>query len=232
MRTQTLFTPSELDLYSHRKPLFDKEQIKLIGKKTPKNEIEVKTEGGFTHKSVKVGYVKAFVNLVTGGNYSFEIKSRDFIQASNEVIVEGRLTIWNKDKTVVSSREQFGQHYLRMKAATEGHSTKSYPADIGNGYKAAASDAFKKCASEFGFCWDIYGQETADKKKAAIPEASHADNKKLERLEHFLSNSTSIAEAEGCYNTYLDTAEETEASKALFKKYTESLYLNASEANN
>ena len=218
MRKANYFTPSELALFNAQEPIFNEAQMKIINRKTPKSEIEVKTDkSGFTYKSIKAAYVKALVTLVTGGNFSFEVKSREFLQATREVLVEGRLTIWIKGRSIV--REQFGQHYLNTKIDTEGSGAKTYASDIGNGYKAAASDAFKKCASEFGFCWDIYGQEHADKKKEDVPEANHADKKKLERLEFFLSSSKVVEEIESTYNKYLETGEETEASKVLLKKH-------------
>ncbi|MGD2113411.1 MAG: hypothetical protein PVG07_00050 [Acidobacteriota bacterium] len=218
MRKANYFTKSELALFEGHKPVFDPSQMKIINRKTPDSEVEIKTDkSGFTYKSVKAAYVKALVTLVTGGNFCFEVVSREYIPSSKEVIVHGRLTIWLNGMTI--KREQFGQHYLQLKTEVNKNVTTTYASDIGNGYKAAASDAFKKCASEFGFCWDIYGQEHADQKKAEIPEMNHADKKKLERLDHFLKQAATVSEVEHTYNKYLETAEETEASKDLLKKY-------------
>jgi hypothetical protein len=217
MRNANYFTPSELALFNALTPIFNEAQMKIINRKTPESEVEIKTDkSGFTYKSVKAAYVKALVTLVTGGNFCFEIKSHEFIQATKEVLVHGVLTIYANRTTY--EREQFGQHYLNTKIETEGNKTTTFPSEIGNGYKAAASDAFKKCASEFGFLWDIYGQEHADQKKEELPEGSHADKKKLERLQYFLSIAKSIPEIETVYNSYLDTAEETEASKEILKR--------------
>ncbi len=218
MRKGSYFTPSELALFNAQTPIFNGSQMKIVNRKTPPSEVEVKKDkSNFTYKSVKAAYVKALVTLVTGGKFDFEIISEEFIQATKEVKVKARLTIHVGGKTY--KREQFGQHYLISKLDTENDKNTTFPADIGNGYKAAASDAFKKCASEFGFCWDIYGQEHADKKKEEAPEGSYDDKKKLERLEHFLAASNNADEIEGLYNTYLETADETEASKAILQKH-------------
>lgn len=211
-----LFTPSELK--SMQASVFTEEQIKLINAKTPKSEVEIKTDkNGFTYKSVKASYIKRRMNLIFGFNYSFEIKSHEFIQASKEVLVEGRLTIHTISRKVY--REQFGQHYLQTTTEPAGSGSKSFPSDIGNGYKAAASDCFKKCASEFGICWDIYNQEHAEEKKEILPELSHAEKKILERLEHFLSGCQTAEDIETVYNNFTETTEPQIYHEELMKKH-------------
>lgn len=223
MQKATLFTKTELKHFIHQIPIFNGDQMKIINRKTPASEVEIKTDkSGFTYKSVKASYVKALVMLVSGGNYSFEVRSREFVSITREVIVEGRLTIHlSNGRSVV--REQFGQHYLNIKIETQDNTTTSYPSEIGNGYKAAASDAFKKCASEIGFCWDIYGQEHASQKKEEQPEVSHDEKKKLERLEHFLNESTNLEQIQHNYNQHLKTAKETPASEEILKKHMKRL---------
>jgi hypothetical protein len=194
--------------------------MKFVNRKTPASEIEIKTDkDGHSYKSVKASYIKSLLMMVTGGNFTFEIKSREHISTSKEVIVEGRLVLNVNGRS--ASREQFGQHYLttRTRTANEGKTTISYVSDIGNGYKAAATDALKKCASEFGFCWDIYGQEKIEVKEEKLPEVSHAEQKILDRLEHFLKEAVNEEELETYYETFLQTAEETPHSKALLKGY-------------
>ena len=140
-------------------------------------------------------------------------------------MVEGRLVIWNKNRTAYSVREQFGQHFVKMTSVTEeGTSLRTYPSDIGNAYKAAASDAFKKCASDFGFCWDVYGQERSDQKKEDLPDISHADKKKLERLIYFLNSAKSADEVERVYETFLQTSVKCEASEKLYKHHCERFF--------
>lgn len=219
MRKGSYFNKTELELFNNQSPIFSKTQMKIINRVTPKSEIEIKTDKGrFEYKSVKAAYVKALIMLVSGGKYSFEIKSREFIPSTREVLVEAKLSIHVGSEDVFI-REQFGQHYLNIKTDINGNTTKTYASDIGNGYKAAASDAFKKCASEFGFCWDIYGQEHAENKKQESPPIDHAEIKKLERLEHFLLECKLTKEIEHVYNKYLETAKETKTSLLLMKKH-------------
>jgi len=232
MRKSTYFSKSELEMFNSQSPIFNESQMKILNRKTPASEIEVKQDkSGFAYKSVKVAYVKALIMLVSGGNFTFEIKSRELIASTKETLVEGRLTI-HTGKTDIS-REQFGQHYLNVKSTTNEAGTKTYfnASDIGNGYKSAASDAFKKCASEFGFCWDIYGQEHAEKKKEEAPGLQHGDNKKLERLSHFLKGCAQVNEIEYVYDQWLYTAKETEDSKKLLKQHMNRV-LKFSESDN
>lgn len=218
MRNNTYFTEAEMKMFLTNKPLFNERQMKFINRKTPEAETEIKTDkSGFKYKSVKAAYLKALVTMVTGANYDFEIISEEFILSTKETKVKARLTIRSNGQTAF--REQIGQHYLNSRTDVKGNTSTTYSSDIGNGYKAAASDAFKKCASEFGFCWDVYGQEHADQKKTEQPELDHAEKKKLERLDHFLKEAKTINAIENVYNKYLETAEETEASKNLLKKY-------------
>jgi len=214
------FTPNELKLFNSQDPIFNEIQMKIVNRRTPESEVEVKTDkSGFEYKTVKAAYIKALVALVSGGNYSFQIKSREFISSTREVLVEGRLTLFVNGKQII--REQFGQHYLNFKTETVEGSAKTYTkaSDIGNGYKAAASDAFKKCASEFGFCWDIYGQEHAEKKKEEIVVPQHGDVKKMERLNFFLKQCTSTEAIEHVYDNWLYNSKETEDSKNLLKEH-------------
>lgn len=208
MLNASYFTKTELEMFKSQSPIFNDVQMKFINRKTPYSEIEQKTDkSGFKHKSVKSGYVKALVTLVTGGNYSFEIKEQVFLSSAKEIRTTAKLTIY----TALGSftREQNGKAECNIPEA--------------NAYKASASDAFKKCASEFGFCWDIYNQENAEPKKEEEPELDHAEKKKLERLEHFLSEATSPEQIQHNYNTHLKTSKETEQSKALLKKHMERL---------
>lgn len=203
MAKNNYFTKAELEIFSAQDPIFNEAQFKIINRKTPKSEIEENTDSsGNAYKSVTSAYVKALVTLVTGGNYNFEIKDQAFLSASKEIKTTARLTIVSNGKTFI--REQNGKSECNIPTA--------------NAYKSSASDAFKKCASEFGFCWDIYSQESTDN-KTGDPELDHAELKKLERLEHFLKGCKDGDEVEGTYETYLATAKETEASKALLEKY-------------
>lgn len=210
MKTSTLFTKSELGHFNNSNPIFTSKQISLINKKTPSSQIEIKKEEDTNHKykSIKSDFAKMFVNMVTGGNYEFHIKNREYISSTKQTLVEARLTIYKEDGSS-KYREQFGIHHLNNKS--------SKVVDIANGYKSAASDAFKKCASEFGFFWDIYGQEKI--KQPLVPEIDQAEQKKLDRLSIFLSKAETAESIESTYEKFIESSEETESSKKLLEEH-------------
>jgi hypothetical protein len=213
MRKASLYTNKELVIFEEQNPIFSKNQMKIINGKTPSSEIEIKKDiNGNSYKSVKVGYVKALVMQVTGGNFNFQILSKEFIPASNETVVHAKLIINNFE------RDQFGQHYVHIKVSDKDKTVKRFPADIGNAYKAAASDAFKKCASEFGFCWDIYGQQS-EKKEENKEQIDHSEKSKLKRLEHFLKECLKPEQIEEAYQSFLETYEENKHSKEMLKEH-------------
>lgn len=219
-KKRSLLSKAEFDLIPCAQAL-TLTQIAEIKKITPKSEIEVKTDkSGFMYKSVKAAYVKKRLSIIFGWNFDFEIKSREFLKATGEVLVEGRLTIRSGNNTII--REQFGQHYTSTQTdANDGGGTTTHPSDIGNAYKAAATDALKKCASEIGICWDVYGQEHSDKKKEEQPEPDHAEKKILERLEHFLAPCNTSAALDEVYGNFSDNHTETEATKKCLTKHIE-----------
>jgi hypothetical protein len=210
-----LFTNYQIE---HMKTAFNKEQIKLLSKPTPDKEIEIKIdEDGNKYKTVKGSYMKRQMNLIFGFNYDFQIVSREFI--SGETLVHGRLTVRSSKLTII--KEQFGKNNVSFTTKTSGNRTVSSAANIGNSYKAAATDAFKKCASELGLCWDIYSQEPEEPKKE-VPEAKEATEqaqKITERFIHFLKISTSAQAVENVISNFYANSGETDIRKALSEEY-------------
>ena len=70
---------------------------------------------------------------------------------TGSIFVKGRLSVRIGDEWV--SKEQFGRKEIAFLKNTQ------TPVDLGNDIKAAATDAKKKCASEFGLFADVYSQE-------------------------------------------------------------------------
>jgi hypothetical protein len=75
-----------------------------------------------------------------------------------QVVVHGRLSVgyWMKDPAgawhrAVIVKEQFGSCFLKMKG--------NVYVDIGSDYKAAATDAMKKCATQFGIALQLYSRD-------------------------------------------------------------------------
>jgi len=97
---------------------------------------------------VSGGYVKKRLNQIFGWAWNFTIV--DKFREDNEVIVQGRLTICNKDGAVMIIKEDFGKKEIQN---TKGTST---PLSIGNDYKSAATDCLKRCAYQLGLASDVY----------------------------------------------------------------------------
>lgn len=163
----------DLELFHSVGGIFNEEQMSIINQRTPPDEIEEKIENGVKYKTVKSDYVKKLVTIVTGGNYNFKIKDQVFLSGSKEVKTNARLTIFVGGKKYF--RDQVGKSKCNIPNA--------------DSFKASASDAFKKCASEFGFCWDIYTSENQEviieEKKLSYEDQKIVDKfkKAIERCE-------------------------------------------------
>lgn len=202
---------------------FTEEQLILLREPTPESEIEYKEDkSGFKYKTVKGSYMKKRMNLIFGFNYDFEIKSREYFQASSEVLVEGRLTIRSNGFSVI--KEQFGKHILTSVTKTQGNKTFTFPSEVGNAYKSAATDAFKKCASEIGLCWDIYTQEAPETEGEIImTEEDHNAKKITERLEYFLKQQTTVDGFNEVVQLFKDNNTVKEIHLKLIEEYKERL---------
>lgn len=122
-------------------------QLQMLLKKTPKAYIKTRpAKGGGTWEFVSGGYFRKVLNMMFGWDWDFEIKDKQFM--FGQVIVEGRLTVRSNGTTVI--KEQIGRKDVVFKKGT------TDPLDIGNDFKAAATDALKKCAAELGIAADIY----------------------------------------------------------------------------
>lgn len=170
---------------------FTKEQIDLIIKKTPSSEIETKKEAnGKEYRTVKGHYIKKRLTIVFGFSYSFKIINEVHHQNSNEVVVKGRLVVRDKNGNKII-REQFGKSSTTMtttKNSTNNRQTTKL-SNIGNTFKAAATDSLKKCAAEFGICWDVYNYEaeTLEVEHVEVKELTYEEQAEVKNINHFLS---------------------------------------------
>lgn len=121
---------------------------------TPKKFIKKRMGGGRSFDYVEAGYIKDLLNK-TFNSWSFTIVDKQI--GNSQIWVQGRLTVQvpvtqpdGKIEFISIIKEQFGG--ASIKKSTRDGST----IDIGNDLKAAASDALKKCASEWGVASDIY----------------------------------------------------------------------------
>lgn len=146
----------QLTLTTGKENFFNFEQLKKIRHSTPASMVYKRpAKGGGTWKYVKSADVILALNTTFGGFWDFSIitdeaTALEMAVKTKSVVVRGRLTITNPSTGVSVTREQYGRKDVAFKKGT------NEPMDFGNDMKAAASDALKKCASQFGLFNDIY----------------------------------------------------------------------------
>jgi hypothetical protein len=125
-------------------------QLALLMKRTPDKFVRTRpAKGGGAWTYVSGGYIRKVLNLMFGWDWDFEVLSES-VQA-NQVIVKGKLTCRVNGRAIVKT--QFGCKEIMYKRGTQD------PLNLGNDYKAAATDALKKCAADIGIASDIYGKD-------------------------------------------------------------------------
>ena len=128
--------------------LLSTKQRNALGRSTALHHIKFRPgAGGKVFTYVTGDYMRNMMNYVFGSNWSFEITAREIVGA--DIIVQGRITARVGDQTLI--KDQFGGAKIKL-----GKYDKK-PVDLGNDMKAAATDCFKKCASQFGIAGDVYG---------------------------------------------------------------------------
>src|SRR4051812_41315436 len=129
-------------------------QVDFLLQRTPKHEIKKRQgRGGLQFSYVEHGYVTERLNLVFGFNWDFEVTDKQILE--DEVIVEARLTVRTPGGQTIL-KTQFGGAEIKRHASG---AKSGRPLSIADDYKAAASDALKKCASLLGIGLDLYGRD-------------------------------------------------------------------------
>jgi hypothetical protein len=125
--------------------------LKLI-QRTPKEHIYRRPARGGTGQweYVTGTYVNKILNYVFGWGWSFEVVDKG--RENNQVWVQGRITIRDKEGKPRIIKEQFGRADIKFRKDGKGM------LDYGNDLKSASTDALKKCASLLGIASDIYGK--------------------------------------------------------------------------
>lgn len=168
-------------------------QLQTLLKRTPKAYVKERpAKGGGKWKFVSGGYVKKILNLMFGWDWDFEAVSEQV--AYGQVIVKGRLTCRSNGKEIV--KMQFGKKDIVFKKGTND------PLDIGNDFKAATTDALKKCASELGIAADIYN---ADEFREVLLDLSEEET--IEQKRYRIEKDRMLSAIE---NGYQPTEEEIE----------------------
>lgn len=169
-------------------------QVDFLMQRTPKHEIKMRQgRGGMQFAYVEHGYVTERLNLVFGFNWDFEIIDKQILD--DEAIVEARLTVRTPGgQTIIKT--QFGGAEIKRHASGN---KSGRPLSIADDYKAAASDALKKCASLLGIGLDLYGRDRADDDTEGAPAVTQAPMR-LATEEHEAggrSNRANISEIAG-----------------------------------
>lgn len=141
-------------------PALNMEQMNKLLARTPANcRYTRKGKGGKDWEYVKGVYVKKTLNIIFGWDWDFEIVNEKMLGDKSRkdefIIVLGKLKCRSVDRKGVTRtivKMQYGRKEVKYLAGG------GY-LDIGNDFKAAATDALKKCANELGVASDVYQKE-------------------------------------------------------------------------
>lgn len=166
----------------------NQKQLALLLKRTPTQYIKQRpAKGGGTWDYVSGGYVRKVLNLMFGWDWDFKILSEQVI--GQQVVVKGELTCRVNGRSIV--KHQFGcKDIMFRKGTTE-------PLNIGNDFKAAATDALKKCSAEIGIAADVYNK--GEFKEIAVDTSTIEetnDRKERDRLIRFIESATTKEQLE------------------------------------
>lgn len=153
--------------------LLNQNQIQKIWNSTPNRfKYTRPAKGGGTWTYIKASYVRKVLDSVFGFNWSFDVETTlaeafEVAKLSNSIVVKATLRgrVKSDGEWVELSKTQFGRAEVKWQTETIGGQKRKklddftgtpIPLDLGNDFKAATSDALKKCASLFGIGADVY----------------------------------------------------------------------------
>ncbi len=149
--------------------------VAILSQATPREHILSRTirGGGSAQYIPGHRFIERF-NDAFGFLWSFEVK--DILHEGNEIIAHGRWSLQIPGRSITRTRpdgteetvrfdgfsiikEQFGSAEIKRWASEDqkGSHKKGDVMDLGNDYKAAATDAMKKCGTTLGMFLDVYG---------------------------------------------------------------------------
>lgn len=138
---------------------FTDRQLQAIVAPTPAHIIKKRPgKGGGEWDYIPGWWFKKKLNFVFGFGYDFEILGErvdgDFIT------VKGQLTVKDpKSGQTLAVKNDYGGAEVKYHK-NKPHTPVNY-LDISNDFKAAATDALKRCAVQLGFAMDVYGKAEA-----------------------------------------------------------------------
>jgi hypothetical protein len=189
----------ELDLsqVTRTKSVFNQNQIqKLWNSTSPKFKYQRPAKGGGNWTYVKASYVRKVMDSVFGFDWDLDIETTvgeafEVAKLTNAVIVKGILSgrvVDDSGRIRTLKKVQFGRAEVKWLTETKnGVKSKKFddftgapvPLDFGNDMKAAATDAFKKCASYFGVASDVY--EADEFVEILITDSQEAKDKEVNK---------------------------------------------------
>ncbi len=182
-KPETALVESEQNKLVLQKTWFSKNQLLKILQKTPKQHVYTRPgKGGRSFEYVTGVYVKKVLNYVTGWNWDFVIEDKQVFgiaEGSGQIVIQGKLIVRDPSGKHKIEKTQFGRADVKYLKGT------STPVDIGNDFKAAATDCLKKCASELGIASDVYGaQEFKEihEDEADAPREEPASKETIEKI--------------------------------------------------
>lgn len=173
--------------------LSEKQVLKILQKTPQEHRFSRKGKGGGEFEYVTGVYIQKVLNYIFGWNWDYEIVKQELIGDVSEpwcqIITTGRLTVKNKDGSTVSKMQNGRADVKHLKANPK------IPMDLGNDYKASATDAFKKCASMFGIASDVYGRNEFKEVKQDV-EKQIAPQKEIDKVLALIVATSDVAELE------------------------------------
>lgn len=128
--------------------------LKILQQTPPKHILKRKGKGGMMFDYVTGNYMRKVLNYVFAWNWDFEISKQEVFGLElgwGQVITTGKLTVKN-DKGQTITKVDNGKADVKYKKDTK------IPMDLGNDFKASATDALKRCAAQLGIASDVYGK--------------------------------------------------------------------------
>ena len=202
----------ELNQVTRTRSILNQNQIQKLWNSTSKKyKYNRPAKGGGNWTYVKGSYVRKVLDSVFGFNWDFDVETTveeafNVASKTGVITVKGILTcrVNDEDGNVIPIRKvQFGRaevkwlmtgKYPDRKKKIDDFTGMPIPLDFGNDLKAAATDAFKKCASLLGVASDVY---EADEFMEITIVDSYEDKEKgvkriLEKNKEVLTNDSEV----------------------------------------
>ena len=132
----------------------EKQVIQLVQKTPEKYVLSRKGRGGQEFDYVPGHYFRKVLNFTFAWNWDFEIVKQEVYGIGEvwaQVITTGKLTVKDEKGHFITKMDN-GKADIKCLRGTK------TPMDLGNDFKASATDALKRCCVQFGIAGDVYGK--------------------------------------------------------------------------